>query len=83
MKIRLLDYKYDEHFVEIPNDTEEIVIEIISGDMVMKSPIHFDTSDHRILNFHDGTVTLSKDKFHILDEITSTYDLFERIYENT
>lgn len=76
MKIRLLDYKYDEHFVEIPDDTEEIIIEVISGDMVMTSPIHFDTSDKRLMNFHDGTAILNKDKFYILNEITSTYDLF-------
>ena len=76
MKIRLLDYKYDEHFVEIPDNTEEIVIEVISGDMVMTSPIHFDTSDSRVMNFRDGTAVLSRDKFHILDEINSTYDLF-------
>lgn len=77
MKIRLLDYKYDEHFVEIPDDTEEIVINVISGDMVMTSPIHFDTSNTRIMNFNDGTIVLKKDEFYKLDEISSSYDLWD------
>ena len=74
MKIRLLDYMKEEHFVEIPDDTEEIIINVISGDMVMIAPIHFDTSDHRILNFFDGTITLNKDEFYKLDKAESSYD---------
>lgn len=74
MKIRLLDYADEEHFVEIPNDTEEIVINVISGDMVIVSPIHYDTSNSRIMNFNDGTIVLKKDEFWKLDKATSSYD---------
>lgn len=75
MKVRLLDYANTEHFVEIPDDTKEIVIDIISGDMVMKYPIHYDTSNCRIMNFMDGTVYLKKDEFHKLDTAKCSYDL--------
>lgn len=75
MKVRLLDYANTEHFVEIPDDTEEIVIDIISGDMVMKYPIYYDTSDCRMINFNDGTIYLKKDEFHKLDTAVNSYDI--------
>ena len=75
MKLRLLDYKKKEHFCNVPNNTNEITIEIISGDMVLTSPIHFDTSTTRIINFLDGVVTLKREQFHILNTIKDPYDL--------
>lgn len=79
MKIRLLDYNSNEHFAEIPDDTEEITIKIISGDMVITSPIHFDTSDRRIIDFNDGTIVLKKNEFYKLDEAKSSYNLYNEI----
>lgn len=76
MKIRLLDYRGREHFCEVPNNTKQIVINIVSGDMVMTSPVHFDTSNSRIINCLDGTRVLNKKDFHILNEITDSCDLF-------
>lgn len=76
MKLRLLDYNGDEHFCEVPDNTEEITINIISGDMVMTNPIHFDTSEDRIMDFYDGTIILQKEEFHRLNEITNSYELF-------
>lgn len=77
MKIRLLDYLDNEHFVEIPDNTEEIVIKVLSGDMVMTSPIDYDTSNDRIMDFYDGEVVLTKDEFYKLNEIETSYDIFE------
>lgn len=77
MEIRLLDYKDREFFVDIPDDTESITIKVISGDMVMTDPIHFDISDSRLINFNDGIVTLERDQFHYLDEIRNSYELFD------
>lgn len=37
MKIKLLAYNGVEHYVEIPDDTEKLVITIVSGDMIMHS----------------------------------------------
>lgn len=77
MKLRLLDYAGKEHFCEVPDNTEQVTINIISGDMVMIDPVYFDTSNDRMMNFHDGTVVLNKEEFHKLEEIDDSYDLFK------
>lgn len=77
MKLRLLNYAGEEYFCEVPDNTEQITINIISGDMVMINPVYFDTSNNRMMNFHDGTVVLNKEKFHKLEEIDNSYDLFK------
>ncbi len=78
MNIRLLNYKGKEYFCEIPDNTEEINISIVSGDMIMTYPKHFDTGENtRIISFYDGNIILSKDMFHILDEIKESYEIFE------
>lgn len=74
MKLRLLDYSGKEFFCEVPDSTEQITIDIISGDMIMTNPVHFDTGKNsRLMDFFDYTVTLNKEDFHILDEITNSY----------
>ena len=80
MKIRLLNYKGDEHFVKIPDDTDEIIIKVISGDMVMTSPFRYDTSDDRLMNYYDGEFTLQKQDFHVLDEVRSTNEFISVMY---
>lgn len=77
MKLRLLDFAGNEHFCEVPNNTEQVIIDIISGDMVIVDPIYFDTCKNRIFNYYDGTITLQKEKFHKLNEITNSYELYE------
>lgn len=77
MKLRLLDYAGKEHFCEVPDNTEQVTINIISGDMVMIDPVYFDTSNDRMMSFHDGTVVLNKEEFHKLEEIDDSYDLFK------
>lgn len=80
MKVRLLDYKGDDHFVDVPDDTDEITIRIISGDMVMTSPVRYDTSDDRMVNYFDGEFTLDKQDFHFLDEVRSTGEFMSAMY---
>ena len=77
MKLRLLDYAGREYFCEVPDNTEQVIINIVSGDMIMINPVHFDTSNTRIRSFYDGTVTLSKEKFYKLNEVKNSYDLFQ------
>ena len=77
MKLRLLDYAGREYFCEVPDNTEQVIINIVSGDMIMVNPVHFDTSNTRIRCFYDGTVTLSKEKFYKLNEVENSYDLFQ------
>lgn len=77
MKLRLLDYAGKEYFCEVPDNTEQIVINIISGDMIMVAPVHFDTSNTRIASFYDGTIVLKKEEFHKLNKINNSYDIFE------
>ena len=77
--ITLMDYSKSKVQVEIPSDTKEIDIDIISGDMVMTSPIYFDANvEHdRRLHYFDGSVTITADKFAALADLKSTYDIFE------
>lgn len=78
MKIRLLDWQSEEHYVEIPDNTKAIVGEIISGDMVITYPIFYDTGkDTRIRNYYDGTFTIDEKDFDKLELIERSYQVFE------
>ena len=73
---------YKIKMVEIPREIikeveKEIVIEIISGDMVMTKPFFVDSSNDRTLNFYDGGAIISCDKFEKLNELKSSYDLLD------
>lgn len=81
MKIRLLNYLKEEHFVDIPEDTEKIEIHVISGDMVMTSPVYYDTSNDRIMNYNDGWFSLRKQDFSLLDTVDSTHDFIMKMYD--
>lgn len=76
MKLRLLNYAGKASFYEVPDNTEQVTINIISGDMVMINPVHFDTGRDRTMSFYDGTVTLDKKEFYKLEKIKNSYDLF-------
>lgn len=41
MIIQLLDYLGNKHLVIVPDDTKELHIKIISGDMVLLAPVLF------------------------------------------
>ena len=43
MKIKLLDYKGEPTFVDIPDNTEKISIIIVSGNMIMTYPVICDS----------------------------------------
>lgn len=77
MKIKLLDYSGEEHYVEIPDDTEKLVITIVSGDMIMHKPIYYDTGTPRMVDFFDGCYTIPKKNFAKLEELEYSYDLSE------
>ena len=77
--ITLMDYSKSKVQVEIPSDTKEIDIDIISGDMVMTNPIYFDTDvmHQRNFNYFGGSVTITADKFAALADLKSPYDIFD------
>lgn len=78
MKITLLDYAGGKHYVEIPDDTMVITGRVVSGDMIMTSPVYYDTGeDSRMMNFNDGSFTIERENFHRLNEISDSYDVFE------
>ena len=77
MKLRLLNYAGEERFCEVPNNTEQVTINIITGDMIMINPVYFDTSNDRMMDFYDRTIILNKEEFHKLEKINKSYDLFE------
>ena len=78
MVIQLLDYSGKKYSVKIPDDTQELHIQIISGDMVLLSPIYYDTGQNsRTINFYDGDYFVEKKDFDKLSSLDSAYSLFD------
>lgn len=78
MKIKLLNYAGVSHEVKIPDDTEYISGQVISGDMVLEYPVHYDTgAKDRIMNFNDGSFRVARKDFDKLEKLTDPYEIFE------
>ena len=78
MIIQLLDYLGKKHPVEIPDDTQELHIQIISGDMVLLEPIYFDTGKcSRSYDFNDGEYFIKKENFDKMNNLSESYDLIK------
>ena len=78
MKIKLLNYAGVSHEVKIPDDTEYIAGQVISGDMVLEYPVHYDTgAKDRIMNFNDGSFRVVRKDFDKLEKLTDSYEIFE------
>lgn len=80
MIIQLLDYLGKKHPVETPDDTKELYIQIISGDMVLIDPMYYDTGkDSRNINFFDGEYIIERKYFDKLSSIDSAHSLFDLV----
>ena len=78
MKIKLLNYDGVSHEVKIPDETEYIAGQVISGDMVLEHPVHYDTgARNRIIDFHDGSFRVARKDFDKLEKLTDPYEIFE------
>lgn len=78
MKITLLAWNGVSHEVNIPDDTEYITGQIISGDMVLEYPVHYDTgARNRIMDFNDGSFRVARKDFDKLEKLTDPYEIFE------
>lgn len=78
MKIKLLSYSGVSHEVKIPDETEYIAGQIISGDMVLEYPVHYDTgAKDRIMDFNDGSFRVARKDFDKLEKLTDPYEIFE------
>lgn len=77
MKITLLNWNGTKYDVEIPDDTEYISGQVISGDHVLTYPIHFDTGmGTRTMTFDDGSFKIKRKDFKKLSKLTDPYDIF-------
>ena len=78
MKIKLLYYKGESTFVEIPDNTEKISIIVASGDMIMTYLVIYDScSELRTSSLLDGVYIITKDNFDKLNNLTNSYDISE------
>lgn len=78
MKIKLLNYNGVSHEVKIPDDTEFIAGQVISGDMVLEYPVYYDTgAKDRIMDFNDGSFRVARKDFDKLEKLTDPYEIFE------
>lgn len=78
MKIKILSYRGVSHEVKIPDDTEYIAGQIISGDTVLEYPVHYDTgATNRIMDFNDGSFRVARKDFDKLEKLTDSYEIFE------
>lgn len=78
MKIKLLAWNGVSHEVNIPDETEYIAGQVISGDMVLEYPVHYDTgARNRIMDFNDGSFRVARKDFDKLEKLTDPYEIFE------
>lgn len=78
MTIQLLDYKGRKFPVEIPDNTQELHIKIISGDMILLEPIYFATGKtSRSYDFNDGEYFIKKENFDKMNNLSESYKLIE------
>ena len=78
MKIKLLSYSGVSHEVKIPDDTEYIAGQVISGAMILEYPVHYDTgATNRIMDFNDGSFRVARKDFDKLEKLTDSYEIFE------
>lgn len=78
MKIKLLAWNGASHEVKIPDETEYIAGQVISGDMVLEYPVHYDTGAAiRIMDFNDGSFKVARKDFDKLEKLTDPYEIFE------
>ena len=78
MKIKLLAWNGVSHEVKIPDETEYIVGQVISGDMVLEYPVYYDTgARNRIMDFNDGSFRVARKDFDKLEKLTDPYEIFE------
>lgn len=78
MKIKLLAWNGVSHEVKIPDETEYIAGQVISGDMVLEYPVHYDTgARNRIMDFNDGSFRVARKDFDKLEKLTDPYEIFE------
>lgn len=78
MKIKLLSYSGVSYEVKIPDETEFIAGQIISGDTVLEYPVHYDTgATNRIMDFNDGSFRVARKDFDKLEKLTDSYEIFE------
>lgn len=78
MKITLLDRRGKKHYVEIPDDTGTITGRVMSGDMIMTSPIYYDAGEgSRIMTVYDGSFSVNREDFHKLDKMSNPYEILE------
>lgn len=84
MTIQLLSYRGVSHKVKIPDDTEFIAGQVISGDMVLEYPVHYDTgAKDRIMDFNDGSFRIARKDFNKLEKLTDPYEIFEIAYKDS
>lgn len=77
MKITLLSWNSAKYDVKIPDDTEYIEGQVISGDHVLTYPIHFDAGmGTRTMAFYDGSFRIERKDFEKLSKLTDPYDIF-------
>lgn len=58
MIVYIYDYDGTPKAVEVPDDTKELRGIVLSGDMVLQSPVHADSSDDRRMDFFDGEFSI-------------------------
>ena len=83
MKITLLAQNGVSHAVNIPDETEYIAGQVISGDMVLEYPVHYDTgAKDRIMDFNDGSFRIARKDFDKLEKLTDSYEIFKLAYKD-
>ena len=84
-RVRLLDYKDNEHFFTI-EDFENVVeldFEILSGDGILTviykdgKEVEFDSGEHRHIDYYDGFWCLLPKHLEVINRMRTHYDTDE------
>ena len=81
-EVKLIDYKDNEHrfVIEDFENVSELIFEILSGDGVLTvvysngKRVEFDSSNDRLMDFHDGMWILQPKDIDVINQMKSHYD---------
>lgn len=76
MTIHLLNFSGRKIPVEVPDETKEIIGIVVSGDMIMLSPVYFDTAveNPRLRDYYVGHFRCSVEE---LEQCEDPYNLLK------
>lgn len=75
MKIKLINHIGGTLLVEVPDETKEIHIRLVSGDMVLTEPFYVDSYQERTTHYFNGSFLINRKDFERLNNLKNSKEL--------